>query len=355
MSGRSRHDRPRLRRDLNGRGHSQSASEGQNSQAFWTLIVGVPASVSVLRLWVESGGELQTTLLLASNFGPLNLGAALFATTLQFVTIVLIATWAAAGILQTAVASAPRRSQLRKHPPLLTRVPLPPPWGVLVTLFVAVLTWKILYLPLLVPAYVAMSQRPPWRWHYSLKVGTVVSVVGLISYGVLVFTAVRGAVLVGEWQVVLLLTLPPLIAFGVAGPIVDRFTRLFAILMQMAIGLLAGAATWIAVQAPVLPLVATEVGTDVERELLRGHVISVDDKHLVFLQEHGGVRYLPLDGVRSTVLCATPGELPAFTTRVLDFHVEDSLLSALGRRKRPEVEVEPLCRITAGMPVPDQP
>lgn len=84
-----------------------------------------------------------------------------------------------------------------------------------------------------------------------------------------------------------------------------------------------------------------------EPRFLRGHVITVDDKHVVFLLERGGVRYLETEDVQSTVLCATPEELPAFTTRVRDYHVEDSLLSALGRQKRPRVEIDPLCRITS--------
>lgn len=323
------------------------SGEGRNGQAFWTLIVGVPAAVSVLRLWVESGGELQTTLLLVSNVGPLNLGAALFATTSQLVTFVLIAAWAAAGILRAAVDHAPDRSPLRDHPPLITRLPSPPLWGVLVTCFVAVLTWKILYLPLLVPAYVAMSQHPPWRWYHRWQVAVGVSVAALIGYGALVFTAVRDAIVAGEWQVAVLLALPPVVAFGIAGPMVGRLARFFASLMQFAVVSLAATATVAAVQTPVLPLVVTAVGTSSRQELLRGHVISVDDKHLVLLEEQGGVRYLPNDEVRSTVLCATPEELPAFTTRILDFHVEDSLLSALGREKRSRIQVDPLCRIAS--------
>jgi hypothetical protein len=335
------------------RDRTPPVGEVQNSQAFWTLIVGVPAAVSVLRLWVESGGELQTTLLLVSNVGPLNLGAALFATTSQLATVVLIAAWATTRIVQVAVENTPETSPLREHPPLITRLPLPPLWGMLVTYFVAVLTWKILYIPLLVPAYVAMTQRPPWRWHYLWQVAAVVSVVSLIGYGVLVLTAVRDAVLAGEWQVALLLALPPVVAFGIAGPMADRLTRSLATVMQLAVVSLAAAATVVAVQAPLLPLVVTEVGTSDRTELLRGHVISVDDKHLALLEERGGVRYLPINDVHSVVLCATPEELPAFTTRVLDFHVEDSLLSALGREKRSRVQVDPLCRITSSRLLPD--
>lgn len=58
-----------------------------------------------------------------------------------------------------------------------------------------------------------------------------------------------------------------------------------------------------------------------------------------------GVRHIPIGDVRSTVLCRTPRELPAFSTQVRDHHIEDSLLSAAGRKVRPQVRIDLLCRI----------
>jgi hypothetical protein len=145
--------------------------------------------------------------------------------------------------------------------------------------------------------------------------------------------------------VALLLVLPPLVSFGVAGPLPAWYGRVFAVVAQLAIAGLAVAALLSAVRTPILPLVVTEVRGEQGTELLRGHVVSVDDVHLVLLQEQGGVRYLPTGDVQSTVICGTPQEIPAFTTRVRDYHVEDSLLSATGRRVRPQVQVDPLCRI----------
>lgn len=338
--------------------YPQSARR-QHREAFWTLVVGAPAGLSVLRLWVESGGELQTTLLLVSNVNPLNLGAALFATLAQVVTIVLIAIFAAGGILRATVEAAPSDARLRHHPPVLTRLAgAAPAWFVVASFALAVLTWPIIYLPLLVPAAVAAAQRPPWRLVARRWLAVAACLLALAGYGWLVTPAVRAAWDADEHLIALLLSVPPVVAFGVAGPLPSWFGEVFAAVVQPAIVVLAGFAVWSALQTPILPLVVTEVDTGGEIELLRGHVVSVDDVHVVLLQEQGGVRYLPTDAVGSTVICATPRELAAFTTRIRDYHVEDSLLSALGRHVRPRVEIDALCRVTEPVirvPATDQP
>lgn len=338
------------------------AARSEHREAFWTLVVGVPAALSVLRLWVESGGELQTTLLLVSNVGPLNLGAALFATLTQLATIVLVALFATGGILRAAVDGAPEGSRLRAHPPLAARIAAAaPPWFVVATFVLAILTWKIFYLPLLVPAAVAASQRQPWRLHDRWPVGVGFCLLALAGYYWLVGPAVGDAWAGGEWLIALLLVVPPLVALGIAGPMPDWFARIFSVVAQPAIAGLATLAMLSAVQTPILPLVVTEVPTSRptasapplnappptggETEFLRGHIISIDDAYLIILREQGGIRYVPTKEVRSTVLCGTPEELPAFATRVRDYHVEDSLLSAMGRHVRPRVQVDPLCRI----------
>jgi hypothetical protein len=325
----------------------------EHREAFWTLVVGAPAALSVLRLWVESGGELQTTLLLVSNVGPLNLGAALFATITQLATIVLVALFTTGGILRASVASAPEGSRLRTHPPLVVRITsAAPPWFVVATFVLAVLTWKIFCLPLLVPAMVAASQRRPWRVHDRWPVGVGFCVAALAAYAWIVGPSVKTASGSGEWLIAVLLAVPPLVSCGIAGPMPHWFARIFSVVAQSAILGLASLALLSAIQTPILPLVVTELSTDNGREFVRGHVISVDDVYLILLREHGGIRYIPVKDVRSTVLCGTPQELPAFATRVRDYHVEDSLLSAMGRHVRPRVQIDPLCMITEPVPEP---
>ena len=321
----------------------------QHREAFWTVVLGVPATLSVLRLWVESGGDLQTLLLLVANVSALNLAAALFATVTPLVTGVLIAMFAAGGALRAATDSAPVDSRMRTSPPVLARITeATPPWFAGAMFALAVLTWPIYALPLLVPAAVMTLQRPPWRLHDRRAVGAGCYLVALGGYLWLAGPAGWQAWTGGEPLIAALLALPPVVALGAAGPLPTRFARLFAVLATSAVAVLAGLAVQSAVRTPVLPLVVTQVRTGTGTEFLRGHIVSVDDVHLVLLREHGGVRYLPTEDVRSTVLCGTPREIPAFKTRVRDYHVEDSLLMALGRHTRPRAVIDPHCRVAAG-------
>ena len=311
-------------------------ARSEHRQAFWTLVVGAPAALSVLRLWVESGGELQTTLLLVSNVGPLNLGAALFATITQLVTVVLIAIFAIGGVLR----ASGQRSLVTRAATAVS------PWFVVGAYALAVLTWDILYLPLLLPAAVATAQRAPWRLAKRWPVALVVCLLGIGAYYWLVGPALWSAWTGGERLVAVLLALPPLVAFGVAGPLPTWFARLFAVVAQLAILGLAVLALVAALRTPILPLVVVSYATPTGAEFVRGNIVSVDDAYLTLLQEHGGVRYLPTGEVGATVLCGTTEELPAYATRIRDYHVEDSLLRAFGRHVRPRVQVDPLCRIS---------
>ncbi len=73
-------------------------------------------------------------------------------------------------------------------------------------------------------------------------------------------------------------------------------------------------------------------------------MITVDDVNTVILQERGGVRYVPDDWVKAQVLCPSEEELPRHMLRIRDFHVEDSLLEAMGRRVRPVHRIDAACR-----------
>lgn len=319
----------------------------EDNVAFWTLVVGAPTVFSVLRLWVEAGGDLQTTLLLVSNVGPLNLLATLFATVTKPITIALVALFAMGGMLRATVESAPDGSRLKEHPPIAARIQaVVPGWFIVMTFVAAALTWEIFYLSLLAPAAVATMQKPPWRMYDRQLVAILASVAVLVFYWWVVGPAVLNAWRGGEKVIAVLLALPPLVSFGIAGPLPGWFARGFAVVAQAAI-------LWLGVQvgveaasAPILPVVVTQVRTVDGAVPVRGHVIDVNDTYTVILQEQGGVQYVPNDAVESMVLCGTPEEIPAFATRVRDYHVEDSLLSALGRHLRPREEIDPICRVS---------
>lgn len=324
----------------------------ESNVAFWTLVVGTPAAFSILRLWVEAGGELQTTLLLVSNVGPLNLVAALFATVTKPVTIALVALFAVGAMLRVTAGNAPEGSRLREHPPIVARIAaLAPGWLIVSVFFLAVLTWEIFYLPLLLPAAVATLQVPPWRMYDRRLVTLGACVAALVSYYWLVGPSVLDAWRGDEKVIAVLLAVPPLVAFGIAGPLPGLFARVFVVVAQAGILWLVIQVGLQAISAPILPVVVTEVRTAEGSVPLRGHVVNVNDIHTVILQEHGGVQYVVNGAVESMVLCGTPQEIPTFATRVRDYHVEDSLLSALGRHLRPRMEIDPICRVSH-LPLP---
>ena len=310
------------------------------------MVVAAPAGLSVMRLWIEAGGELQTTLLLVSHVGPLNLSAALFGTATQLVTVVMVALFTAGGVLHAAMQAAPPDSPLRSRPPLAVRLrELTPRWFMLGVFVLAALTWKIFHLPLLLPALAAMFQRTPFALHERRWVGVPLALLLLAGYAWLVGDAVRYAWGNGEKIIAVLLVVPPLVAFLVTGPTPQPFARAFAMISTLAIVVLAVLVVRVSVQTPVLPLVAFEVKASDRPEVVQGHIIEMNDNFLIVLEKGKGVRYIPSKEVgEKVVLCGTPEEV-TFQTQIRTFPVEDSLLSATGRQFRPRATIDPLCRV----------
>jgi len=348
------------------------------SQSFWTLVVGVPALFSVLRLGVEAGGELQTTLLLVANVNPVNLAAALVTTAAQLVSAGLVTVFAVGATLAVSADAAPT-NRIGRRPPLFARWRrMTPPWAVAASFALALATWPILYLPLLLPAFAAAFQLSPARIEERRSLRWLGTLVGLGAYGVLMAPTVRDAWTQREFFAVLVIAAPPLLALLVAGPIPAAVARPVAVTTQLAVLVTLCWAAIPVITAPVLPLTVTTVrsgdgvgaatgaegdvatgsgsGADAggparsgaATENIRGHVITVDDVHAVILQERGGVRYVPVDRIEAQVLCPTEDELPRYRLRVWGLHVEDSLLEGLGRRVRPVTRVDAACRIVPG-------
>ncbi|MGI5212936.1 hypothetical protein [Plantactinospora sp. CA-290183] len=332
---------------VRGRAASRDPTEHRSraSQSFWTLVVGVPAVFSVLRLGVEAGGELQTTLLLVANVGPVNLAAALFTTAARLVSAGLVAIFAIGAVLAVASEHAPNH-WIGRHPPLFARWrENTPAWVVVASFGVALATWPILYLPLLLPAAAAAFQFHPTSLDERRVPRLALLAALLTAYALLLLPTLREAWGQREFFPVLAFAAPPLLALFVSGSIPAAVARPLALVTQVTVlGMLAWTALPV-ITTPVLPLTVTTVqdgagGT----EDIRGHVITVDDASTVILQERGGVRYVPVDRVESQVLCPTEEELPRHRLRVRDFHVEDSLLEGLGRRIRPIKRVDAACR-----------
>ncbi|GAB3967500.1 hypothetical protein V1634_11520 [Plantactinospora veratri] len=337
------------------------------SQSFWTLVVGVPAIFSVLRLGVEAGGELQTTLLLVANVNPVNLAAALVTTAARLVSAGLVAVFAIGAVLLASAEANPAH-RIGRHPPLFARWrAITPPWVVIASFAVALATWPILYLPLLLPAFTAAFQFSPARLDERRTPRVLLLAALLAGYAVLMLPTLAAAWRQREVFAVLVIAAPPLLALLVTGPVPVAVVRPLAMTVQVAVLVMLCWAALPVITTPVLPLTVTTVRTaddgtgtptppgpesgpavpaptagGVER--IRGHVITVDDVSMVILQERGGVRYVPTGGVEAQVLCPTEEELPRYRLRIHGFHVEDSLLEGMGRRVRPVHRIDAECR-----------
>ncbi|MDG4791276.1 hypothetical protein O7626_36210 [Micromonospora sp. WMMD1102] len=364
------------------------------SQSFWTLVVGVPAIFSVLRLGVEAGGELQTTLLLVANVNPVNLAAALVTTAARLVSAGLVAVFAIGAVLLVSAERNPSH-RIGRRPPIFARWrATAPPWVVIASFAVALATWPILYLPLLLPAFAAAFQLSPDRLDERRIPRLLILGALLAGYAVLVLPTLGDAWAQREAFAVLVVAAPPLLAMLVTGPVPVVVARPLAMTAQLAVlGMLCWAALPV-ITTPVLPLTVTTIrpaddgthtgtnsgtgtGTDSDTgtdsgtdtgtgsgvtqpgpgggsgapgsetggvERIRGHVITVDDVNMVILQERGGVRYVPTGQVEAQVLCPTEEELPRYRLRIHGFHVEDSLLEGMGRRVRPVNRIDAECR-----------
>ncbi|MEV6710053.1 hypothetical protein [Micromonospora wenchangensis] len=312
------------------------------SQSFWTAVVGVPAIFSVLRLGVEAGGELQTTLLLVANVGPVNLLAGFLTTAARLLSTGLVAVFALGAVLRVSVERMP--PTVRR--PLFVRwADLTPAWFVLASFLTALVTWQLLYLPLLLPAFVAAFQLTPARLHEHVVPRTLIVVALLGGYGWLLAPTLVDAWQQRELLVLALLVAPPLLALAVTGPLPGAVIRPLASVTEAAVLAMLVWAALPVITTPVLPLTVTTVESSPGvTEDVRGHVVTVDDVNMVLLQERGGVRYVPVDDVRAQVLCPSEEELPRHRLRIRDYHVEDSLLEGLGRRVRPVHRTDAACR-----------
>ncbi|HET8683468.1 MAG TPA: hypothetical protein VFM54_16600 [Micromonosporaceae bacterium] len=321
----------------------------RGSQAFWTVVVALPAAFSLLRLWVEAGGQVQTTLLLVANVSAINLLAAMFITGTRLVTMGLVAVFAIGGILGLSADAAEAAGSPLPRRPLFARwVEAAPLWLLTTTFVLAAATWQILYLPLLVPAFVATFQAIPAYRAQRAPQQLLAATVALLAYAWTVWPMLGDAWRQHEHFALLMFVLPPLLALLVTEPVPAVLARLVATTAQPAVLALLVWAALPVLTTPVLPLtVTTATSADGTPEFIRGHVIGSDDTTTSILQERGGVRYLLNTTITARVLCPSPEELPVYRLRVRDFHIEDSLLEAVGRRVRPVTVTDAACRKAA--------
>jgi hypothetical protein len=327
---------PGVSADGTSRSASASGDAGER-QAFWTLVVGAPAAALILRLWVEAGGDLQTTLLLVANVGSINMVTAFLVTAMWLISTVLVGIMA----IGTLTAHGLRDPAWTRSWRLWSaRVTIAMPYPLRVAVFaLAAVTWQILYLPLLALALciVFRPASPGWAGR----------ILAALAYAALFVPTLLSAV--GDraaLPALLIVATPVLVLLGAARPLPRVAAVPFATVAQ-AVGIaLLPVAVLPTITAPVLPLTVVMVGDEGGSPPLpvRGYVVEVNDASTAVLRERGGVRFIANTAVTDRVLCPDPGQTPHYRLWLYRLHIEDSLLQGIGRLHRPAPEVDPRCR-----------
>jgi hypothetical protein len=319
-------------------------SSAGRAQQNWllSLLPAFPLVLLVLRLWYLSRQDLSTMLLLVQYVSPLGLISALVITLIWTVPAVVLVLRALGGLLLIS-ATEPGRSQLAV---IAQRMP---DWVVVIAAGLAGLTWQLRFLPALLMLLVSIIGVTAWQRHPDqrgvLRLLTVgVPVAAAVAAYAWVWPGIAEALREGEVSTLLLLALPPVLACGLTGPVPARAARA-AIHWPAAVGALfapfaIGAAF---LNAPILPVAALEFGpADRPPDVIRGHVIVVDDTTTTLIDSAGRVQFLPNGDVRTKALCPDAVRPPATVVTVRGWHVEDSTLEWAAPARRVD-QTDPRC------------
>lgn len=313
-------------------------------ESFWTIVVALPALVSILRLWAEAGGDLETTLLLVSNVGPVNLIAGLVVTATWLVSAALVTIFAVGSLTRNALRAGVER--LTWSALFAQLASAAPRWLRPIAFVLAALTWQLLYLPWLILAACAA-----FGWHPAgPRRRIVLWALAGVAYLTVVGPVVVAAIARGDVVPVAHLLMPPLlIALGATLPIPAGLVRPFAAAAQAATVLLVLAAAAPVLATPVLPLsvlTTVKAGDDQPPQPIRGHIVEVTDTTTAILRVRGGVEFIDNDQIAGRALCPDEDEAPRYRLWIFGMHVENSILQGVGRLRRPVVPIDPRCRPT---------
>jgi hypothetical protein len=244
-----------------------------------------------------------------------------------------------------------------------------PIWLSVPAALLALLTWQLRFLPtllavaLVIGGLEARHRFGPDRF-VSSALGTAVpialGVLTLIWLGPAILTAFGPA---GEPVTAALLLVPPLAAPLLCGPIPARVARW---LLPGIAGLLALSGPILLsssyLSTPVLPRVAVQstpaaaatpaptaapgpAPAAAKPTVIRGSLVSVDDRFTTVLDRKGQVHFLPGGDITAQVLCITGPEEPSSTVTIHGWQVEQSVLSwAAPRPLESAPEALRLCR-----------
>ncbi|MDT5043356.1 MAG: hypothetical protein QOE51_4341 [Actinoplanes sp.] len=95
-------------------------------------------------------------------------------------------------------------------------------------------------------------------------------------------------------------------------------------------------------RAPTLPTSALEITDGKTTEVLRGHVITVDDMEVTILDREGQVQLVPNGHVYTRTICPETAQAPSSAVDVRGRPAEDSVLEWVAPTRR-MAEADPRC------------
>jgi hypothetical protein len=299
----------------------------------------------VLRLWYLSRQDLPTMLLLVQYVSPLGLLSALLITLMWTVPAVVLVLRALGTLL---LISARSQSDATRSLLAVTALRMPD-WVVVMAAVLAGITWQLRFLPVLLMLLLSIMGLTAWQRHPGdrtvLRIVTVAApAAAALSTWLWLWPGIGTAVSRGETTTVLLLTVPPALALLLTGPVPVRAARLAthwpAVIAALVAPFVVGA---VFLRAPILPAAAVEYAVDGgPLQVLRGHVITVDDTTTTVLDQGGQVRFVPNGQVRSKTLCPEAAQVPASAVLVRGWPVEESVLEWVAPTRRVG-EADPRC------------
>jgi hypothetical protein len=223
-----------------------------------------------------------------------------------------------------------------------------PDWVVVLAAVLGGITWQLRFLPVLVMLLVSIMGLTAWQRHPDDRLVLRVVAVGVpVAAAVVVLLwmlpGVVAAVRNGEVATTVLLTLPPVIAVGLTGPVPVRFARLATHWPAVFAALIAPFVVGVVfLRAPILPTSALEITTGKTTEVLRGQVITVDDMEVTILDREGQVQFVPNGRVSTRTICPETAQAPSSAVDVRGWPAEDSVLEWVAPTRR-MAKADPRC------------
>ncbi|MFF5110825.1 hypothetical protein [Streptosporangium sp. NPDC000509] len=303
----------------------------RNQEWFLTLLPVFPIVLLVMRLWYASRQDTQTLLLLVQTISPLGLLSAVLLTTVWVLPVVVVGGrllgtlyWISTGRFSWLVHSAQRL----------------PGWVVVLAVAMGVCTWQLRFLPTLAMmslALLGLTVRERFPDHEELRTTFCYAlpvIAAVLSY-VMLWPAIVSAFTARDVATAILLTLPPVFAALLTGPVPEAPARVLthgiAIGMAVFTPFLVGV---VVMRAPILPLIAIQISVESPTakrpaEVVVGYMVASDDQMTTVLKRDGAVEFIQNDRLQSKVLCPDPGEVPRTWVNLHGWYVEQSVISWL--------------------------